>query len=239
MKDSELWLTLRTFLSVSIYTSSPFTKQINANSRRMRKRLKSTTLWLSGLCPISLSHCWALILSIPVSISIPFRTETLWFYNLYWCAPLRPFISSALRVSIIPHNDPISQEKEKKKEKSDWRETLLISLLNKNRTHRGWYSFIISTLAQAIYMFGFVQLIPQLIINYKLKSVAHMPCVFFSSFPPSLPFPFRPLIHSYDYYYYLILLTEYMFPGWKPWCTRLVCCSHVDIEQNVLELMSI
>ncbi|KAL7415602.1 cleft lip and palate associated transmembrane protein [Mrakia frigida] len=42
-------------------------------------------------------------------------------------------------------------------------------------THRGWYSFVVSTLAQAIYMFGFVQLIPQLIINYKLKSVAHMP----------------------------------------------------------------
>nr|XP_018264582.1 cleft lip and palate associated transmembrane protein [Kwoniella dejecticola CBS 10117]OBR86740.1 cleft lip and palate associated transmembrane protein [Kwoniella dejecticola CBS 10117] len=43
------------------------------------------------------------------------------------------------------------------------------------KTHRGWYSFIVSTLAQAIYMFGFVQLVPQLIINYKLKSVAHMP----------------------------------------------------------------
>ncbi|ORY25820.1 cleft lip and palate transmembrane protein 1-domain-containing protein [Naematelia encephala] len=42
-------------------------------------------------------------------------------------------------------------------------------------THRGWYSFIITTLAQAIYMFGFVQLVPQLIINYKLKSVAHIP----------------------------------------------------------------
>jgi hypothetical protein len=42
-------------------------------------------------------------------------------------------------------------------------------------THRSWYSFIISTLAQAIYMFGFVQLVPQLIINYKLKSVAHIP----------------------------------------------------------------
>ncbi|ORX36323.1 cleft lip and palate transmembrane 1, partial [Kockovaella imperatae] len=42
-------------------------------------------------------------------------------------------------------------------------------------THRGWYSFIVSTLAQAIYMFGFVQLVPQLIINYKLKSVAHIP----------------------------------------------------------------
>ena len=43
------------------------------------------------------------------------------------------------------------------------------------RTHRGWYSFIVTTLAQAIYMFGFVQLVPQLIINYKLKSVAHIP----------------------------------------------------------------
>ncbi|KAF9266255.1 cleft lip and palate transmembrane 1, partial [Marasmius fiardii PR-910] len=42
-------------------------------------------------------------------------------------------------------------------------------------THRGWYSFIISTLTSYVYMFGFAQLIPQLIINYKLKSVAHMP----------------------------------------------------------------
>jgi len=55
-------------------------------------------------------------------------------------------------------------------------------------THRGWYSFVISTLTSFVYMFGFVcvagvlqnlvnltgysfqaQLIPQLIINYKLK----------------------------------------------------------------------
>ncbi|GMK56311.1 hypothetical protein CspeluHIS016_0301510 [Cutaneotrichosporon spelunceum] len=42
-------------------------------------------------------------------------------------------------------------------------------------THKSWYSFVIATLAQAIYMFGFVQLVPQLIINYKLKSVAHIP----------------------------------------------------------------
>ncbi|KAH9965903.1 cleft lip and palate transmembrane protein 1-domain-containing protein [Russula dissimulans] len=42
-------------------------------------------------------------------------------------------------------------------------------------THRGWYSFIISTLTSFVYMFGFAQLIPQLIINYKLKSVSHMP----------------------------------------------------------------
>jgi len=42
-------------------------------------------------------------------------------------------------------------------------------------THRGWYSFIISTLTSFVYAFGFVQLVPQLIINWKLKSVAHMP----------------------------------------------------------------
>ncbi|KAF8528936.1 cleft lip and palate associated transmembrane protein [Hysterangium stoloniferum] len=43
------------------------------------------------------------------------------------------------------------------------------------KTHRGWYSFIISTMTSFVYLFGFAQLVPQLIINYKLKSVAHMP----------------------------------------------------------------
>ncbi|KAJ2917482.1 hypothetical protein MD484_g2929, partial [Candolleomyces efflorescens] len=42
-------------------------------------------------------------------------------------------------------------------------------------SHKGWYSFTISTLTSFVYMFGFAQLVPQLIINYKLKSVAHMP----------------------------------------------------------------
>ncbi|KAG6813429.1 hypothetical protein H0H92_011126 [Tricholoma furcatifolium] len=36
-------------------------------------------------------------------------------------------------------------------------------------SHRGWYSFVISTLTSFVYMFGFAQLVPQLIINYKLK----------------------------------------------------------------------
>ncbi|WAQ93365.1 hypothetical protein PtA15_18A425 [Puccinia triticina] len=41
--------------------------------------------------------------------------------------------------------------------------------------HRGWYSFTISTLSSFVYAFGFIELVPQLVINYKLKSVAHMP----------------------------------------------------------------
>lgn len=38
--------------------------------------------------------------------------------------------------------------------------------------HRGWWSFIIGTLCSFVYSFGFVSLVPQIILNYKLKSVA-------------------------------------------------------------------
>jgi len=41
--------------------------------------------------------------------------------------------------------------------------------------HKGWYSWIISSLVGFVYAFGFVMMTPQLFINYKLKSVAHMP----------------------------------------------------------------
>ena len=41
--------------------------------------------------------------------------------------------------------------------------------------HKGWYSFIINTLVGCIYTFGFINMCPQLYINYRLKSVEHMP----------------------------------------------------------------
>ncbi|GAA5984062.1 hypothetical protein JCM10908_006032 [Rhodotorula pacifica] len=41
--------------------------------------------------------------------------------------------------------------------------------------HRSTYSFVIQTMTSFLQWFGFCQLIPQLIINYKLKSVAHIP----------------------------------------------------------------
>jgi len=41
--------------------------------------------------------------------------------------------------------------------------------------HKGWYSFILNTLVGGIYLFGFIQMTPQLYINYRLKSVEHMP----------------------------------------------------------------
>ena len=43
-----------------------------------------------------------------------------------------------------------------------------------HQKHRGWYSWILNTGVGFIYMFGFVNMTPQLFINYKLKSVAHL-----------------------------------------------------------------
>ena len=42
-------------------------------------------------------------------------------------------------------------------------------------THKDWYAWILNTLVGFVYAFGFILMMPQLFINYKLKSVAHMP----------------------------------------------------------------
>ena len=41
--------------------------------------------------------------------------------------------------------------------------------------HKSWYGWILESLTSAVYMFGFIMMTPQLFINYKLKSVAHLP----------------------------------------------------------------
>ncbi|KAG2171990.1 hypothetical protein INT43_001467 [Umbelopsis isabellina] len=41
--------------------------------------------------------------------------------------------------------------------------------------HKSWYSYVLKTLVGFVYMFGFITMTPQLFINYKLKSIAHMP----------------------------------------------------------------
>ena len=44
-----------------------------------------------------------------------------------------------------------------------------------HQPHASWYSWLVSSLADSVYLFGFIGMTPQLFINYKLKSVAHMP----------------------------------------------------------------
>lgn len=41
--------------------------------------------------------------------------------------------------------------------------------------HASWYSWFISTLTGAVYAGGFILMTPQLYINYRLKSVSHLP----------------------------------------------------------------
>mmetsp|Transcript_2437 Transcript_2437/g.5281 ORF Transcript_2437/g.5281 Transcript_2437/m.5281 type:complete len:891 (-) Transcript_2437:57-2729(-) len=49
----------------------------------------------------------------------------------------------------------------------------IYSLLNEQ--HSGWYSWFITTASSFVYAIGFVLMTPQLFLNYKLKSVAHLP----------------------------------------------------------------
>ena len=41
--------------------------------------------------------------------------------------------------------------------------------------HAGWYSWLITCASSAVYALGFALMTPQLFLNYKLKSVAHLP----------------------------------------------------------------
>ncbi|KAL4425896.1 hypothetical protein ABPG75_009912 [Micractinium tetrahymenae] len=43
------------------------------------------------------------------------------------------------------------------------------------QTHKSWYSWVLNSLVGAVYTFGFILMCPQLYLNYKLKSVAHLP----------------------------------------------------------------
>lgn len=42
-------------------------------------------------------------------------------------------------------------------------------------SHKSWYSYILTTLVGSVYAYGFLLMVPSLYINYRLKSVAHMP----------------------------------------------------------------
>jgi hypothetical protein len=41
--------------------------------------------------------------------------------------------------------------------------------------HKSWKSWTIQSLVNAVYAFGFLFMLPQLFVNYRLKSVAHLP----------------------------------------------------------------
>ena len=45
-------------------------------------------------------------------------------------------------------------------------------------SHKGWYSFILTTLVGSVYAYGFLMMVPSLYINYRLKaSYCVLPCI--------------------------------------------------------------
>jgi hypothetical protein len=90
--------------------------------------------------------------------------------------------------------------------------------------HKGFYSWILSTLVGAVYTFGFITMTPQLFINYKLKSVAHMPwraMVYKSlntfiddlfSFVVKMPLMHRLACFRDDIIFFIYLYQRYKYP---------------------------
>lgn len=130
----------------------------------------------------------------------------------------------------------ISQEKEKREKWLTWDSSNSPSQLKIGRTEDGIRSLFLPSPKLSTCLVSSSSFRSW---SSTISSRAWPTCrAFFSSFPSSLQSPFCPLIRSF-YYYYLILLTEYMFPGWRPWCIRLVSCYMSKLNKMFWELMSI
>ncbi|KAI9934051.1 hypothetical protein ASPWEDRAFT_36038 [Aspergillus wentii DTO 134E9] len=89
-------------------------------------------------------------------------------------------------------------------------------------THKSWYSYIIETLVGSVYAYGFLMMVPSLYINYRLKSVAHMPgkaltYKFLNTFIDDL-FAFTvkmPWLHRLSTFRDDIIFFVWLYQGWK------------------------
>jgi len=89
-------------------------------------------------------------------------------------------------------------------------------------THKSWYSFIITTLVGSVYAYGFLMMVPSLYINYRLKSVAHMPArtmmyKFLNTFIDDL-FAFTikmPTLHRLATLRDDVIFFVYLYQAWK------------------------
>jgi hypothetical protein len=88
-------------------------------------------------------------------------------------------------------------------------------------SHKSWYSYIITTLVGSVYAYGFLLMVPSLYINYRLKSVAHMPSKammykFLNTFIDDL-FAFTikmPLLHRLATFRDDIIFFIYLYQKW-------------------------
>lgn len=88
-------------------------------------------------------------------------------------------------------------------------------------SHKSWYSYIITTLVGSVYAYGFLLMVPSLYINYRLKSVAHMPAKammykFLNTFIDDL-FAFTikmPLLHRLATFRDDVIFFVYLYQRW-------------------------
>jgi hypothetical protein len=89
-------------------------------------------------------------------------------------------------------------------------------------THKSWYSFVIATLVGSVYAYGFLMMVPSLYINYRLKSVAHLPAKamtykFLNTFIDDL-FAFTikmPTLHRLATLRDDVIFFVYLYQSWK------------------------
>uniref|UniRef100_A0A915I7N0 Lipid scramblase CLPTM1L n=1 Tax=Romanomermis culicivorax TaxID=13658 RepID=A0A915I7N0_ROMCU len=108
--------------------------------------------------------------------------------------------------------------------------------------HKSWYSWFVQSLANAVYAFGFLFMLPQLFINYKLKSVAHLPWRAFMykafntfiddmfAFIISMPTAHRVACFRDDVVFVVYLYQRYLYPVDKSRVNEFGEC--FDKEEN-------
>jgi len=89
---------------------------------------------------------------------------------------------------------------------------------------RSWLGWLLATLSSGVYMFGFITMTPQLYINYKLKSVAHLPWRAFMykafntfiddvfAFAIAMPMTHRLACLRDDIVFFIYLYQRYLYP---------------------------
>ncbi|XP_050502597.1 lipid scramblase CLPTM1L [Diabrotica virgifera virgifera] len=107
--------------------------------------------------------------------------------------------------------------------------------------HKSWYSWTINSLVNGVYAFGFIFMLPQLFINYRLKSVAALPWRAFTyrafntfiddifAFIITMPMAHRVACFRDDVVFLIYLYQRWLYPVDK---SRTDDMSHVVGEQK-------
>ena len=104
--------------------------------------------------------------------------------------------------------------------------------------HKSWWSWTIQSTVNGVYAFGFLFMLPQLFVNYKLKSVAHLPWRAFTykafntfiddlfAFIITMPTAHRVACFRDDVVFLIYLYQRYLYPVDK---------SRVDTSTGMME----